>query len=153
MSQTTTALELDPVVGTLPNATTVTDITVQPIIEDDATRAITSTDAPPDGGYGWVVVAACSIITWWVIGTSYSWGIIQAALVEDSLSNAATWSFVGSLAVALISVLGIANARLIYDDRREECGGDRRCLSGCWGGAGKLCYAQCGRVVRYHVGR
>ncbi|KAL4916052.1 MFS general substrate transporter [Aspergillus aurantiobrunneus] len=67
----------------------------------------------PDGGYGWVAVTACAVITWWFIGTSYSWGILQAALVKEGVSSASTLAFVGSLAVACISFLGILNARLI----------------------------------------
>ncbi|KAL4866108.1 hypothetical protein BDV12DRAFT_187718 [Aspergillus spectabilis] len=67
----------------------------------------------PDGGYGWVAVSACAVITWWFIGTSYSWGIIQAALVKEGVSSASTLAFVGSVAVACISFLGVLNARLI----------------------------------------
>lgn len=70
-------------------------------------------ESVPDGGYGWVVVFACSMLTFWFIGTTYSWGIIQAALVERKLSSPATISFVGSLAAATISVLALVNARLI----------------------------------------
>jgi hypothetical protein len=67
----------------------------------------------PDGGYGWVVIFACSVLTFWFIGTTYSWGIIQAALVEQKLSSPSTISFVGSLTCASISVLALVNARLI----------------------------------------
>ncbi|KAJ7659855.1 major facilitator superfamily domain-containing protein [Mycena rosella] len=67
----------------------------------------------PDGGYGWVVVFACAVLTWWFVGTTYSWGIIQAALVKQGLSSASTLSFVGSSTVACISGLAIVNARVI----------------------------------------
>lgn len=67
----------------------------------------------PDGGYGWVAVSACAVIAWWFTGTSYSWGILQAALVKEGVSSSSTLAFVGSLAVACISFLGIINARLI----------------------------------------
>ncbi|KAL3476754.1 major facilitator superfamily domain-containing protein [Aspergillus californicus] len=67
----------------------------------------------PDGGYGWVVISSCAVITWWFIGTSYSWGVLQAALVKEGVSSSSTLAFVGSLAVACISFLGILNARLI----------------------------------------
>jgi hypothetical protein len=69
--------------------------------------------AVPDGGYGWVVILGCSVITWWFVGTTYSWGIIQAALVEQGLSSSSTLSFVGSLTVTCIAVLAIVNARVI----------------------------------------
>ncbi|KAJ7197815.1 major facilitator superfamily domain-containing protein [Mycena pura] len=67
----------------------------------------------PEGGYGWVVVFACAVLTWWSVGTGYNWGIIQAALVKQGLSSASTLSFVGSLTVAFISGLAVINARLI----------------------------------------
>lgn len=67
----------------------------------------------PDGGYGWVVILACSILTFWFVGTSYSWGVIQAALVEQKLSNPASLSFVGSLTAACISFFALINARIV----------------------------------------
>ena len=27
----------------------------------------------PEGGYGWVVIFGCSVITFWFVGTTYSW--------------------------------------------------------------------------------
>lgn len=47
------------------------------------------------------------------VGTSYSWGVIQAALVENGLSTAATLSYVGSVAASFISFMAIVNARLM----------------------------------------
>lgn len=47
------------------------------------------------------------------VGTGYSWGVIQGALVEKGLSTAATLSYVGSLAISIISFLAIINARII----------------------------------------
>ncbi|KAF7310248.1 Monocarboxylate permease Mch4 [Mycena indigotica] len=67
----------------------------------------------PDGGYGWVVVLGCAIITWWYLGISYSWGIVQAALVSRGLASPSTLSFVGSSAVACIAGLAVVNARMI----------------------------------------
>lgn len=67
----------------------------------------------PDGGYGWVVVFACSVLSFWFVGTTYSWGVIQAALVEQNLSNPATLSFVGSLTCACNSLFALLNARII----------------------------------------
>ncbi|KAL4959347.1 major facilitator superfamily domain-containing protein [Aspergillus stella-maris] len=67
----------------------------------------------PEGGYGWVAVTCCAVLIWWFGGTSYSWGVIQAELVKEGVSSASTLAFVGSLAVACISFLGILNARLI----------------------------------------
>lgn len=67
----------------------------------------------PDGGYGWTVIVACAVITWWFVGTTYSWGVIQAALVGEGLADASTLSFVGSLTVACIAILAIASAKLV----------------------------------------
>lgn len=70
-------------------------------------------ESAPEGGYGWVMVGACSLLTFWFVGTSYSWGVIQNALVESGLSKSSTLAFVGSLAVACISAFAVVNARLI----------------------------------------
>jgi hypothetical protein len=70
-------------------------------------------NAVPDGGYGWVVIIGCGVLTWWFVGTSYSWGVIQASLIQSHLSSASTLSFVGSVTVALIAVLALVNARLV----------------------------------------
>ncbi|KAL7811380.1 MFS general substrate transporter [Trichoderma gracile] len=81
---------------------------------DDVLEASRLADSVvPDGGYGWVVVGACAVISWWFVGMGYSWGVIQGALVEKGLSTPATLSYVGSLAVSLISCMAILNARII----------------------------------------
>jgi hypothetical protein len=67
----------------------------------------------PDGGYGWVVVFACSALTFWFVGTTYSWGVLQAALVEQQLSPPSTLAFIGSLTATCISLLALVNARMI----------------------------------------
>ncbi|KAL2815650.1 MFS general substrate transporter [Aspergillus cavernicola] len=87
---------------------------LSPLEPDETMQASLAADSEvPDGGYGWVVIFSCAVITWWFIGTSYSWGVLQAALVKDGVSSSSTLAFVGSLAVACISFLGILNARLI----------------------------------------
>ena len=67
----------------------------------------------PDGGYGWVVIFACSILTFWFVGTTYSWGVIQAALVAQKVSTPSTLSFVGSTTCSFIAFLALVNARII----------------------------------------
>ncbi len=49
----------------------------------------------PDGGYGWTVVAGCATLTFWFGGTTYSWGVMQTALINQGLASASTLSFVG----------------------------------------------------------
>jgi len=90
------------------------NIAPAPADSDNVVQASFNRDqTAPDGGYGWVVVFACSTIAFWIIGTTYSWGIIQAALVQQHLSSPSTLAFVGSLTIAMISVLAIVNARVI----------------------------------------
>lgn len=67
----------------------------------------------PEGGYGWVVIAGCSTLTWWYLGMTYSWGVMQSALVERGLSSASTLSFIGSLCVTFNSIGALAWARFI----------------------------------------
>ncbi|KAL4748839.1 hypothetical protein BDW72DRAFT_205260 [Aspergillus terricola var. indicus] len=91
----------------------------------DTSNMQTSAEADlqlPDGGYGWVAVSGCAVLTWWFTGTSYSWGILQAALVKDGVSSASTLAFVGSLAVACISFLGVLNATLVRKFGTRVCG-------------------------------
>ncbi|KZP11025.1 MFS general substrate transporter [Athelia psychrophila] len=70
-------------------------------------------DVPPEGGYGWVVVAACSTITFFFVGLTYSWGLIQAQLSAENLASDPTLAFIGSTAIAFISFGAILNTRLI----------------------------------------
>ncbi|CAF9911643.1 MAG: hypothetical protein ALECFALPRED_007419 [Alectoria fallacina] len=67
----------------------------------------------PEGGYGWIVVLGCSFISFWIVGTVYSWGVMQAALFKRGLSSPSTLSWIGSLAFACIAFLAIVNARVI----------------------------------------
>ena len=63
-----------------------------------------------DGGYGWVVVFACFVQTFWVNAWTGSWGILQAALLQSSMRDvlASTLSFVGSLGLSLTVALALA---------------------------------------------
>ncbi|KAK9490519.1 major facilitator superfamily domain-containing protein [Lipomyces doorenjongii] len=80
---------------------------------DDLLEASVLADAQvPDGGYGWVVISACALVTWWFVGASYTWGVLQAALVAQGKSSS-TLAFVGSLCPACISIFAVPNARLI----------------------------------------
>ncbi|KAL6922577.1 hypothetical protein FSST1_006603 [Fusarium sambucinum] len=68
---------------------------------------------PPDGGYGWVAVVGGCIVSWWMIGIPYSWGIVQSALIARSVSTPAVLSFVGSLAACLLAALAIINSKIM----------------------------------------
>ena len=67
----------------------------------------------PEGGRGWIVVFACSLISFWSVGTVYSWGVMQAALLKGGLSSPATLSWIGSLTFACTALLALVNARAI----------------------------------------
>jgi|SRR5687767_1574349 hypothetical protein len=67
----------------------------------------------PDGGYGWVIVASCATLTWWSVGSTYAWGVMQTALVDQGLSSPAVLSFIGGLNASLISALAIVNSKLV----------------------------------------
>jgi hypothetical protein len=82
-------------------------------VDTTSPQGPTTAEPVPDGGYGWIVLLACAIVAWWGIGTTYCWGIIQAALVAEGLAKASTLSFVGSLTVSFAGVLGIANSKLV----------------------------------------
>ncbi|KAB2572537.1 putative monocarboxylate permease protein [Lasiodiplodia theobromae] len=107
---TTTAVELEPVSRDAPawaQATAPTD-------PDNVVEASRIADASvPDGGYGWVIVASGALLSWWFIGTSYCWGVIQNALVQQGVSSASTLAFVGSVTVACNAVFAAAAAQVL----------------------------------------
>ncbi|KAF8841176.1 MFS general substrate transporter [Paxillus ammoniavirescens] len=70
-------------------------------------------DDVPDGGYGWVVVSACSLITAFFVGGSYSWGVMQAELANEKLASDSTLAFVGSVAVSWVAFGAVPNSRVI----------------------------------------
>ncbi|KAM0350988.1 hypothetical protein ACHAPU_002766 [Fusarium lateritium] len=67
----------------------------------------------PDGGYGWVVIIACAVVAWWVIGLSYVWGVYQSALVERKVGSPIALSFCGSLSPALMATVGMLVSRML----------------------------------------
>jgi hypothetical protein len=99
--------------GESPQQTTSHDLQDSLSIAAGSNGAIVQDTTVPDGGYGWVAVFGCAVLTWWFVGTTYSWGVIQAALVEESLSEASTLSFVGSLTTACVAFLAVMNARIV----------------------------------------
>lgn len=82
---------------------------------EDVTEASRIYDAAvPEGGYhAWTAVAASGVLCYWFVGTTYSWGVMQGALVADGLSSASTLSWIGSLAIACNAILAISSARVL----------------------------------------
>lgn len=71
------------------------------------------TDDIPDGGYGWVIVAACAVLTFFNVGLMYSWGVIQSRLSTQNLGNTSTLAFIGSLASSFVASFAILNTKII----------------------------------------
>lgn len=67
----------------------------------------------PDGGYGWVVLAGCTVVAWWSIGTAQSFGVLQAALLEAEVSSSTNLLFVGSMSAGIVSAFAILYARFM----------------------------------------
>ncbi|KAI0191673.1 major facilitator superfamily domain-containing protein [Xylaria flabelliformis] len=103
-SQRLTALQREPI-----EAPRSDNSSADPVLE--ASR-LADSDVP-EGGYGWVVVASCAILSWWTVGTSYAWGVVQGALVEGGLSSPATLSFVGALGPTLLAAVATLNSRIM----------------------------------------
>ncbi|KAH6639332.1 major facilitator superfamily domain-containing protein [Boeremia exigua] len=73
-----------------------------------------STTAIPDGGYGWVVVFAGFIVTFWINGMANCWGILQSALLKSTLSHVptSTVSFIGSLNLSFGVAFGVLTSKV-----------------------------------------
>ncbi|KAF5586936.1 monocarboxylate transporter [Fusarium pseudocircinatum] len=73
-----------------------------------------ATNAIPDGGYGWTIVASCSILLFWINGYTTAWGVLQAAIVQSPRlhTNIRTITFVGSLYMACMVAFGLISVRL-----------------------------------------
>lgn len=74
-----------------------------------------STTAIPDGGYGWVIVAAGFITTFVHNGIINCWGVLQAALLDSTLRNekASTLTFVGTISLAGGAMYGLLVVRFM----------------------------------------
>ena len=81
---------------------------------EDGDAPASAVEAIPDGGYGWVVVFACSVITFMINGWTGCWGVLQTAILQTQLEHGSTTSlsFVGSLSIAICVCLGLACVRL-----------------------------------------
>lgn len=69
-----------------------------------------SFDAPPEGGWGWVVVFASWAAHVIVLGLQYSFGVLYRALLEESTfsgGDRGATSWIGSIAVAVMLAAGV----------------------------------------------
>lgn len=82
-----------------PTASTSTDI-------EEASSNSTNM-APPDGGYGWVVVGACFLNNFSMLGIMFSWGIFQQLYKDEVFpgqTSAVSW--IGTLAFGFMYIVG-----------------------------------------------
>src|ERR1700755_764374 len=103
---TTTEIELQRrgSAGTGPVWQQTTSSSISLVADEPGPDSSNVTSAIPDGGYGWVGVFSCSLITFLGAGLSGAWGVIQAALLESSLHGTptSTVTFIGSLGLACV---------------------------------------------------
>lgn len=84
---------------------------------DDAAEDVqaphNATEAVPDGGYGWTVVAACSLLLFWINGYITAWGVLQTAIVQSAQlhTDVRTVTFVGSLFLGCVAAFSLASVR------------------------------------------
>ncbi|EGN96014.1 hypothetical protein SERLA73DRAFT_185513, partial [Serpula lacrymans var. lacrymans S7.3] len=84
----------------------------QPVSQPLSTINVVNNEVP-DGGYGWIVVSACSLITFFFVGITHSWGLMQAKLARENLAPDSTLAFIGSTAIAFVAFGAIVNTRII----------------------------------------
>jgi MFS family permease len=105
-------IELSPVAnGSAPKDASLDSAAPTPAASTETT-ALVEDDAPDGVREAWTIVACCTMLCFWFVGTTYSWGVLQGALVAEHLAPASTLAFVGSIAVSMLSALAILNSRL-----------------------------------------
>ncbi|KAF9386869.1 hypothetical protein CPB97_003234 [Podila verticillata] len=90
-----------------PTATITVDPEAQ-LEKGDATTTDTPAAAgPPDGGYGWVVVACSFLNNFAMLGIMFSWGIFQQLYSTDIFpGKASSVSWIGTLAFGFMYICG-----------------------------------------------
>jgi MFS family permease len=70
--------------------------------------------APPDGGYGWVVVVGSFLALFATYGVQYTYGVFQQEYLVTYEGRASTGeiAFVGSVAFASMGLLGVITGRV-----------------------------------------
>lgn len=82
---------------------------------DDSQAPENATEAIPDGGYGWTVVASTSFLLFWINGYTTAWGVLQTAILKSARieTDVRTVTFVGSLYMACMVALSLVSVRLL----------------------------------------
>ncbi|KAF7357293.1 Monocarboxylate permease Mch4 [Mycena sanguinolenta] len=81
----------------------------------------------PDGGYGWAVVCGCAVLSFWFLGISYTWGILQAELVKKgsflSFDSVFRWLLHRCLRSALLGIFLLGVGEILSGFATENIGG------------------------------
>jgi hypothetical protein len=88
MSSASTSAEVDPTELSVRNRHE--DAGVAPILDDGndvLTASRLADSAVPDGGYGWILIAACGIITFWFVGMFQLARLVTLDLVSKGFST------------------------------------------------------------------
>ncbi|KAF9912762.1 hypothetical protein BX616_010234 [Lobosporangium transversale] len=83
-------------------------VPVGPVIVPESTKEkeITRIE-PPDGGYGWVVVGACFLNNFSMLGIMFSWGIFQQLYKTEVFpGQVSAVSWIGTLAFGSMYIIG-----------------------------------------------
>ncbi|OBR04565.1 Monocarboxylate permease [Colletotrichum higginsianum IMI 349063] len=90
--------------------------------DSEVARAISDREAPrnateaiPDGGYGWTIVASNSMLLFWINGYTTAWGVLQTNMLRSGLlkTDVSTITFVGSLYMACMVAFSLVSVRLM----------------------------------------
>ncbi|XP_052784504.1 monocarboxylate transporter 12-like [Mya arenaria] len=73
---------------------------------DEAISGIEKTPKVPDGGWGWVVCAACFLVHLLIDGLFYSFGVIYVELLEYYGSSKGSTALIGSLCPGVLFLIG-----------------------------------------------
>lgn len=82
---------------------------------DDSRAPSNATEAIPDGGYGWTIVASNAFLLFWINGYTTAWGVLQTSILRsDRLeTDVRTITFVGSLFMACTVAFSLVSVRII----------------------------------------
>ncbi|KAK5203326.1 hypothetical protein LTR41_010969 [Exophiala xenobiotica] len=104
---------------------TVSPVAVLPFEAERQDGSISqSTSEVPEGGFGWAIAFSCSMMSFWMVGISNSWGVLQTALLETGFgdASASSLSFIGAFSNTWIILLGpVALHALRYTGCRLGC--------------------------------
>lgn len=81
------------------------------VVENEAPNKIVTTSIeqfakPPDGGYGWVIVAASFFVHVFVLGNVYSFGVFYPVFISSFDGSPASVAWIGSIGFCMLAGLG-----------------------------------------------